>query len=79
MCLEDATIACGIVIVAASYHRKNPSSIPRRGKCILLVATELAYKSHAGEGSWGVNEFWTMIIIVIIIIIDFILIWHKKP
>ena len=49
MCFENPPIDCSIVAVAARSHRTGPGSIPRRAKCIFLVATELAHKSNAAE------------------------------
>ena len=49
MCFENPPIDCSIVVVAARSHRTGPGSIPRRAKCIFLVATELAHKSNAAE------------------------------
>ena len=50
MCLDSQLIVCSIVVLAASRHYKGAGSIPQGGKCILLVATELAYKSNTIKG-----------------------------
>ena len=49
MCLDNPPVHCSIVVVAASFHRNVPGSLPRGVKCIFLVATKLAYESNAAE------------------------------
>ena len=37
------------MIVVEISHRQDPGSVPQGGKCIFVVAAELAYKGNAAE------------------------------